>query len=397
MPTPWRNRRKVSAEGAYLDQFRGKLAHEEPHERGKLRGGASDVVRVAPGRLLLVGLFIVSVIVGVYFRGASSKLESERPLEIDQSDLRFGEAWARRDFRWTIPIRNRSQRSVEVADLRLSCKCTGTIEPRRFVLEPGQTQHVDMTLDLRPTSESLKKRPSFPLSVQMLAMVERPGPLQQTWPLEGIVRQLAWAEPDKIDFFEELVEGAEGPERRVRVTCFEPTTSLEMTCTPNMANVAALSIEGSDREFDLFIRPSSKQPIGPFESTIIIRPAGHDSPDSPYLELPLLGTVMPDIRTLPGVVQFGPVVIGKTATEYVNVDSRLGHALKIAGSKSDCESLEVRVPDGAEKDSSRLTVSVTPREAGFIAESVTASVVDNSGVTKIVSIPVTWYGTGNDD
>lgn len=355
------------------------------------------MVRVAPVRLLLIGFFIVSVIVGVYFRGASSKLESERPLEIDQSDLRFGEAWARRDFHWTLPIKNRGRRPVEVADLRLSCKCAGTIEPRRFVLEPGQTLHVDLTLDLRPTSESLKKRRSFPLSVQMLAMVESPGPLQQTWPLEGIVRQLAWAEPDKIDFFEELVEGGEGPERCVRVTCFEPTTGLEVTCAPNVADVAALSVEGSDREFDLFIRPSSEQPVGPFESTITIRPAGHDSAASPLFELPILGSVMPDIRTLPDVVQFGPVVLGRTVTEYVNVDSRLGHDLKIAGSKSDCESLEVRVPDGVEKDSSRLTVSVTPREAGFIAESVTASVVDNSGVTKIVSIPVTWYGTGNDD
>lgn len=342
------------------------------------------------------GVFVATIAVGfgvMSYRSGSQEIGT--PLEIAPSKLSFGEAWARDGYQWSLPICNRGERIVRVLDVRTSCSCAGTVDPRSFVLRPGETKVVQLTLDLTSSVKEKGTQGKYPLSFDVVVVSDAGKRLRQTWQIEGVVRHAVECSPSRIDFFGDLVEGANFPARRVHVRCFDSASNLEVECDPDLVRVVVHPADGEGREFELEVTPAEGQPVGSFEDTIVVRPILKMNDEPPPAKLQVLGTVLPDVRAIPGAILLGPVAVGHTVVRDVRIGSRLGRALRLDKAESGCDALDVRAAAGSDQSVCGITVRVTARTTGAREASITADVVDENGSTSRVSIPVSWYGTGN--
>ncbi|WP_407936151.1 DUF1573 domain-containing protein, partial [Gemmata algarum] len=101
-------------------------------------------------------------------------------------DLDFGDAWADPAFVRVLRVHNTSQQTVQIERWRTSCDCAG-VQPTSLRLEPGETQNIQMNIDLTRTvdmSSSTQSRVEVPL-----AAVIR-GRDSATWVLRGRARPL---------------------------------------------------------------------------------------------------------------------------------------------------------------------------------------------------------------
>src|SRR5712691_6122205 len=79
---------------------------------------------------------------------AIAKPAEQSPLKVAAERLNFGITWEQPEFKWTVPIRNNSDREIEIENFVKSCNCA-SIEPRSLVIPAGETRDVQLTFDLR--------------------------------------------------------------------------------------------------------------------------------------------------------------------------------------------------------------------------------------------------------
>ena len=80
-------------------------------------------------------------------KGTEQAQEVIGGLMIPTDNLDMGEVWEAKDFSWRLPIRNLSDRTIEIRKFLSSCVCTA-IDPPRLSIPPGETVMVNLVLDL---------------------------------------------------------------------------------------------------------------------------------------------------------------------------------------------------------------------------------------------------------
>jgi len=233
---------------------------------------------------------------------------------------------------------------------------------------------------------------TIPFSVQILAIGEGTRPFQVDWQLEGVVRRAIEVFPPQLDFFEDLVVGTHFAARCVRVRCLEPVSGLRVTCDPALGSASLQRIPGKEAEFELEFVPSDRLRVGPLRGDILVEPLLVGSTDPPVAKVPVCGTVMPELKATPGELLLGPVAVGATVKESVDVSSRTGRRIGVKRVQGRSGCVEVGPASVSPSGVASLVISLSVKDPGPQSAAVVVEVAYEDGTAGQTTIPVRWYG-----
>src|SRR5581483_1696113 len=110
-----------------------------------MRNLKRKMVILAALPLVVVGSLLISRTVRT--PGQAPAPSASQWLFIDDTKLDFGTPWESEAFVWTLPIENRSARSIQIVEFMRSCSCLN-VEPHKAELSPGETLMLKATLNL---------------------------------------------------------------------------------------------------------------------------------------------------------------------------------------------------------------------------------------------------------
>lgn len=119
-----------------------------PNEGNVLHSSSRPRLTLAKRCRLLVsiGVAIVTIAVAAYHSGIH--WQRDPPLSVPRSSLWFGSAWEQESFRYSVPITNTWDRTVEIVGFKTSCGQCSSIRPESLNLSPGETQAVEVCVNL---------------------------------------------------------------------------------------------------------------------------------------------------------------------------------------------------------------------------------------------------------
>jgi hypothetical protein len=330
-----------------------QLASAPQAEPAIARGG-SPVVKSefsTRSRLVLFGLLALLFCGGLYL---GNDFLVERPynagLHVDPKFLDFGEVWAEKEFKWRIPIENRSDRPVGIASFTASCQCS-QIEPDTLTIEPGSTAEVVATIDLTVGRDADPPEPrrKFTIAIHPIVAVATSRP--PGFVLNGVAKDPFTVSPREVDLGE-ILSRAVGEPKTIRLKSTIPLASVEALPHPDMtievrsegetrrqgdketregeapAEPASndLTIRPADdpTEYLLTVTPSDQIPLGKVDRTILLTAtdqAGNKLPDFP---VKVIGEVVFDVAVEPREVYAGMIEMGDTYETILTLHSRTG-------------------------------------------------------------------------
>jgi hypothetical protein len=295
--------------------------------------------------LLLAGVVVLALAaVGLTRRDAlfpgsptphTATAEPEQLLVIPDGRDSFGEVWLSKDFAWTFPVVNRGDQPVAVRDAIGSCTCL-SVSPRRFTLQPGQTQVITAHIDL--TMKHRQDGPSGFVITYEVADDAGQSKLGGKWVVTGNVRTLVMLDKP-LDFGRRSVLAQ--PLKPVSVVARFGTKVDSVTAQSASPELRAeITPRGPDGRYLLTLTPTGRFPVGPLNTAVVlkIKPASGDERSE---RLSVAGQIIPDVEASPPSYPGGGQLIG-TALEFdVSVSSGSGQPFAVVGVKTVGDGLSV--------------------------------------------------------
>jgi hypothetical protein len=290
-------------------------------------------------------------------------------LYIDPKYLDFGEVWAEEAFKWRIPIQNRSDREVGIAEFSASCQCD-LIEPPSLTIPPHSTAKVVATIDLTKGRdiEPYEQVRKFQIAIHPIVAVPTSRP--PGFVLRGKAKDPFIASPGVVDLGEILSHTA-GEPTTIRLKAATPLENLtaspqpDMTidikpAEPNREGAAIVAREGAAivaREGEAIVAregeapaepsvskspplplslsapldylltvtpsdPSDQIPLGKIDRTIHLAAVGADGNQLPPFPIKVTGEIVFDVAIEPRVVYAGLIEMGTSHEVNVSLRSR---------------------------------------------------------------------------
>ncbi len=253
----------------------------------------------------------VAILVGIGYlfsqvHGVKESQFQQAPLVVaDPSKLDFGERWEGEEFTWTVPIRNTTDRPIEVTEFSTSCTCT-TVEPKQLRWEAGQTANV--TLTIRPVIDARKQTD---LTTQIVSLLGY-GADRKTILLSAFVwgrpRQLVEFDPPEVSFSQPLVRGVESA--TVRVSIRPEVTGQTVRVVPDPDIRALLEANGGDYELRVSVKPKL---AGNWSGSVRVELLGADAKLVAAKDLVITANVVQPVVAVPSRFDFGVVPVGEMA------------------------------------------------------------------------------------
>ncbi len=266
--------------------------------------------------------------------GSDATKSLPAPLVVKPAELDVGEVWEDSRFEWTFRTHNRSPRNVVVDDLRASCACTEAL-PRRFVVPPGESQVITMTIDLMQKAWR-GGRETVPLEVELEPRLGEGPIMPMTWRLQGTIRRNPIVlSRDTVDLDDRSVipDPLQGDDVLIDVAEELVDVPLEVVCVPADVGLAVLQPVGP-RQYRLTIGPVDSLGPGRFEYRVLI--SAPERTDAEGLTKPgpartiiVTGTIASDLRAQPDQLTFGPRPPGAITEEMVLISSTAGRAIVV--------------------------------------------------------------------
>lgn len=294
--------------------------------------------------------------------GAAAFSADGPALHVDPEALNFGEAWAQPDFEWTLPVTNTSSADVHVLGIEQSCRCT-SVEPKSFVLRPGQTQRLRVTLDLTEGAPSANGASARPFSVYLTAAVAGRPSSEERWYLQGKVRSWITATPGTIYLGEVSVSSPEmSPSRLVALKPHTAVSRLTAHCRSDLAELrVAQDVDAAC--YSLEVVPKLL-PLGPVDFRIRLAAETASGERLPDAYLPVRGAVVPDVYCVPERLFLGALPLGEAAARTLSLRSRAGLPFSISSVESDDPRLVVE-PLDSPADGFQFRLSQTSATVGL--------------------------------
>lgn len=343
---------------------------------------ASARARLASSTGLLLGM---AGLAGLAFVGglvALSPWASPRlPLEVSAEQLDLGQVWARKDFEWTIAVRNTTSSPIEVVDVLPSCSCTAA-EPTSFVVPPSGHAEVRLTIDL--TSDSAQSGDVEHFAEQFAVVLRDMLPRQQSWTLRGRVRPALVLSPPELrlgDFF----AGAEDVASEVAIHPAGPVERIVASCDPDLADVTVRKTDAAPA-FVLRVCPSSEL-TGDFSFAVALKaldPQGREIASTDYR---VIGSALARFHALPRAIDLGLLAPRERGRASVVLQSRTGDEFSIIDVRPGAG---VEVHPGTTGAATEHTVHVVASYAteGVHATAIELEASDRSGTRDTVSVPI---------
>jgi hypothetical protein len=318
---------------------------------------------------------------------------SRSVLVIDEKRLDFGDAWESRDHVYRLPIRNGTDRQIQIKEINRSCACA-KVEPETMALAPGETCELRATFDLSsPWRSPVPKSPpdtTKDFSVKLDAKFIISGDTQPhfaSWTVKGVVHKVLSFEPDHYTFGESIVLSVPSNPGFVSIREVTPLKSLVAKCGSNHFLASLEKRLGGNSVWGLTIKAKDTVPEGEFAFPVQLIPVSIHGDNLPAQEYFVEGNVVNDVQVQPPSIVFGAVPEGSTQTASLVLHSLTGKGFEVKNVS--CSSKEVSVtPVGGSGNERRFAVTVTNCKAGPCSLSIKFS-LSKSLENKLVDVPVT--------
>lgn len=292
-------------------------------------------------------------------------------LFIPDGRLNFGETWESRDFRWIVPIQNVSDATIQIDGFDNSCQCT-KIEPKHFVLKPGESRDIEFTIDLlrgrRPeTAGHVQEHRDFSLWLSPRITESAGSAIRRPdWYLRGKIRSALQVETLLLDLGEHSERSTVNQMGSLRVLEQSPLMSLEVESNSPQLTATVKRNANDASAFDISIACVPTASVGDFrhEVALIARlPSGERLPPLP---LTVARRIVADIEVVPGAsIEFGAQPLGSNSQERISLHSRAGRSFDVVSVQVDrAGTLVERIDDTTNRGRSYL-VKQAIRDGGI--------------------------------
>lgn len=271
----------------------------------------------------VVGLFVL-----VFWLAMKSRqmLEAPAALVVDERYLSFGETWEDPVFVWKMPIRNTTDKEIDIAGFDASCSCV-SIEPSAVAIAAHGTEEVRLTLNLvKAQRQANLEGEDFKVAIQ--PRIKRSAGSQIGWVVQGKVKKPFAIESPVVDFGESLVRGELFATRSVEIICAIAGTELLASNDSPFLTVNAIRDSSDPRKHRLEINVHKNVPSGVFNYLVRLKALLPNNITASGA-VSVVGRVQEDVSLQPEVLAFGAVPIGSHVNGTVLIQSRSGQKFTI--------------------------------------------------------------------
>ena len=341
---------------------------------------------------LLVGCAAL-LAVGSYFSlAALSRPSRVGLLQARPKSLDFGYVWEATDFQWPISIDNVSQEDVRIADFAKSCSCAKA-EPQSIVIPAGGSATVTLTIDLAarlPNDES----PQRDFEVVIVPIIDKQSE-RSHFVVRGKVRAAITLAPRNIDFEDSLTRGLQFAPQVAVATCHTPIDQLEVRADESIVHVVVDRTASPPAGFIFEVTPSDMLPDGPFRANIAIIPVTADGARLPATELRVQGVIMPDVRSVPSVIDFGVGSVGDVREETISLRAVSGRPFVPEWDPASSNNAVVEPIGADEHGTYRFTVRCALTASSDQTDTVVFRIHRSGEDSKLVTIPIAYFGVAD--
>ena len=304
-------------------------------------------------------------------------------LHVSPESLDFGRVASSREFRWNLPITNVSTQVVRVVDFETSCGCT-KIAPRSFELQPGETTHLELAIDLSGASTGTS---SF--SAQLGPILEHADKPHVAWKVIGEVITPCTLDTHVLFFSGSaaLVQGEESPVLSILATLADSRLSLEAVTNNGMD---AIDIQPGDSNGVAIVRitPSSRRPVGWFESPLTLHVLDVDRAVLGVLDVVVKGEVLAPLDISPKQLAIGAIPIGTKINREFTVSHKSGSLVDV---RSDSDDVEIRI-EKRNAATSIVFVSLNAERSGEQSKRIELIYLTDNGEPQMATTYVRYWG-----
>jgi hypothetical protein len=303
------------------------------------------------------------------------------------SDLEFGSVWEQAAFTLDLPVSNRSSQTVTVADFANSCACS-EISPRSFTVEPGQSQTVRVTIDLREQPKGNLDLSDRPFQVDIHPRTAS-GHYVGSWAVRGRVKPLLRLAKPVIDLGEWsgrqtprplVLEGVHAPEVRI----------LRATCADSRISVA---VERSERDRFRLTATAPKLPEGMVASLVAFHAEDAEGKTLPQVRVPLRLSVLSDIEVSPPQILLGNRRVGETAEDVFTLRSRTGVGFRVTQVEIHGDAIDIKLDAKVPPHPLAYRVRQPIGRSGEMKSSIRLHIQYNSEESVIREVAVLSFGS----
>ena len=314
-------------------------------------------------------------------------------LSVPADALNLGDLWEEKDFICELPVRNGTSRDIRVADFAVSCGCF-TIEPHSFNIGPGEIRGIRLQFDWSRRRSSELGQAERPFAYEITPLLAK-GELPRApgWKVHGVVRSRITSAALNVHFGDAPIVGQAPVTRKVLVTAHIPVRKVIATAEPPVLAVRVDPAPGAFGRYEVTMSPLAHLPPGDFQSLVkidIVTPHGERLRGT---ELPVAGSVRPEVRLLPARLLLPPQAVGTTATGVVVVQAPVGAEVAVDQIETDSPDLRVELgPDDVTSGAKTFRVSLRISQPGEQTRQARFA-LRKSGVEKsVLSVDVSGYG-----
>ncbi len=239
-------------------------------------------------------------------------------LEVEAADLDLGEVWEDPAFVRPVKIVNRGNKEARVVDMSGGCECTA-IEPKAFVLASGQSQSVNVKIDLThrfPHQFGVDRRE---LAVTIHPTLADRGASADGWKVLGVIKSRVSLESRGLAFTDLCGQGGPPVTRKMRATTHVPLAGLELSVPTGMGTATARPVPGQTGKYNILVTPNSALPLGPFRFDVAVTAIAPDGVRSPCASFYVEGEMVSPVRIVPSLVLLGEQAVGSKAEAVVSI------------------------------------------------------------------------------
>jgi hypothetical protein len=353
----------------------------------RMRPGARFRGKILPAGLL-VAASIVAWGLGRFSQGGKAFWG---PLVIDAQHLDLGVFWENQEVTRTLPVRNQTERDIEVLEFKASCNCL-SVEPKALSVPARGQADIRVKLQVPRGSTREEAVNLWDFKVHVLPVVKEGFLAQGQWEFAGRVRRAAAFRPALLEFAGPLIRGATPQAEKVEVTPLVAATDLRVQCDERSVSVE-VTRKGND--FELMIAPAARLPCGRFFSDVSVQVGPETGEVVPARKLRVSGLVCENIQTVPSAVLFGPHPVGGVVRETVTLKSLRAEDFEVEGidTPSDDIAVEASQNDAAVR---RFAVRLRVARPGPNDGTVQFLVRRGDGSRLHVPLAVCCYGLSSE-
>lgn len=315
-----------------------EVKQQQMQPQATTASGPQHPARRAPGWRILL-LAAAGMAAGYWLGGDWLKTAERRRdpsgLHIPEESLDFGNAWPEEDFFWTLPVTNRSDKPVHVAEFEVGCHCM-SVEPKSFILSPGQKQRVRLHVNLSPDSLHLADRPLH-FNVTLAARLEN-APWYARWQLTGRVHPPVKLSATSLHFDDVAAGYADEPAQVITVQPLHAGVTLRAKSADRQVRARLRRARSPSESLRLEVRPTEHAQPGwhdlrvRLEATVLRDRVPDGLPPRLTLSVPVRLRVLNDVRPVERTVHMGMGRLGETLRRTVTLISRR-RAFEVVGLK----------------------------------------------------------------